>query len=257
MLPLNIVSVDGLPESAQVGDEVTVRVLWQATDTLSEDYHFFIVWINQNTDDDQAAAEAVSLVTGYPPDTWQAGDTWRGTHTLYVPGRLAGGVYDVALQVIDPPGQPAANVRVIDTMEVSTPERVYTLPDSAQPLDTRWQNGITLRGYEVTDDSAGILFYWTTQEPLQQNLRYFVHALDSSDNHTILAQSDGVPGNWQRPVTGWDTGEIITTRHLFNDLPNGRYPLRVGWYHPQTGERVPLASGGDVFNLSVSLQVTR
>ena len=251
-LPLNILRVDGLPDSAQVGDEISLHVLWQITDTLSDDYQFMLVWIPQQNDSDQATSDTVPLVTGYPLDAWQSGDVWRGIHALYVPGTLSGGVYDVALQLIDTSGESIAAAHVIGTMDVRTPERVYTLPESAQSLDTPWQNGLTLRGYDVTANS--VRFYWTTAQPLRQNLRYFVHVL-ASNNETILAQSDGIPGNWQRPVTGWDTGEIVVTWHTFDDLPGGTYPLRVGWYQPQTGQRVPLSSGGDALDLPVMLRV--
>ncbi|MCI0712634.1 MAG: hypothetical protein L0154_20935, partial [Chloroflexi bacterium] len=58
-----------------------------------------------------------------------------------------------------------------------------------------------------------------------------------------------------RPTTSWGIGEVITTQHDFGDLPAGEYRIRVGWYDPITGHRIPLANGDDSIFLSVPLVV--
>jgi hypothetical protein len=49
----------------------------------------------------------------------------------------------------------------------------------------------------------------------------------------MVAGSDAVPGDWQRPTTGWIAGEFISdpyTVKLPPDLPPGKYRLEVGLY---------------------------
>ena len=68
------------------------------------------------------------------------------------------------------------------------------------------------------------------------------------DGDRIIAQSDGVPVDWTRPTTGWAQGEVIQTEHAFEQTA-GAYQIRLGWYHPDTSQRVLLTSGYDALDL--------
>jgi hypothetical protein len=57
----------------------------------------------------------------------------------------------------------------------------------------------------------------------------------------IWGQSDGVPGCWLNPTTGWRPGQVVTDRHdipIDPQTPPGQYPLFIGMYEPETWQRL-------------------
>jgi len=80
----------------------------------------------------------------------------------------------------------------------------------------------------------------------------FIHLLDATGQ--IVAQHDGQPRNGAYPTSVWDAGEVVADEHVLDlpaDLPTGAYRLRVGWYLPGTGDRLPVAGDGDSVELHV------
>jgi hypothetical protein len=246
---IQLLDFSGIPESAQVGDEITFEWLWRLREATGIHSQVRVVWMD-TSHNHVAESDFVPLTTGYPVTAWQSGDVWRGVHSVYVPGTLSEGTYRLQLHVGRPDDLSLMQIP-LQTIQITTPQRTYTLPDNIQTLNHAWQNGIRLRGYSVQGNR--IRFYWQTDERLRQNLRYFVHVLD--DDETIIAQRDGIPGDWQRPTPGWNTDEVIRTDHTFDSLAPGTYPVRIGWYNPQTGERVLLESGDNALLLDDLLQI--
>ena len=234
---LSLLEINGIPEQAQVGDEMIVDWLFQM-DVISEDsLQAKLLWLNT---DNQAVAEMpfVDIVNNYPTTEWQAGDIWRGYHRFYVAGNLDAGQYTVAVQLSD-------TIASIAEMQVTVPKRDYEVPNFENASDARWQNGIELLGYEQTRDSISL--YWQSDEVMNDNLRLFVQVLD--EENRVLFVDDSIPVNWTRPTTGWDVAEVITTQHDFGELPEGDYDLLIGWYNPLTGNRILLNTGEDALRL--------
>lgn len=220
---MDLLAVNGLPEQAQVGDEVIFSWLWRGENpqnSLSPQ----LTWGNS------AGVVISPLVIDYPASEWLAGDVWRGYQRIYVPSILDDGTYNMAITV---GGQRA---ELSQQMSITVPERNFELPDFEFEADAVWQNGITLLGYDT--DSTGITLYWQTQELLDENLRLFVQVFGSGMQ--MLAIDDEIPVDFQRPTTGWVTEEIISTRHDFENLDAGSYIMLIGWYDILTDRRVLL-----------------
>lgn len=82
---------------------------------------------------------------------------------------------------------------------------------------------------------------WQAWGQVRGDYTLFVHLVDEEGR--ILAQEDAPPAGGERPTSGWRPGEIVADAHTLR-LPQGASgPLRLalGWYIPQTGERLPLA----------------
>ncbi len=230
-----LVGVDGLPESAQVGDLLTFTWLWKTQNPLPENVQARLIW--QNDTGEAVESDAISL-TLYPSEQWQIGDIWRGYPQVFVPAHLDAGEYDLVIQV--------GGYDVFRTpMTITTPDRVYDLPEFAYESGAEWGNGITLLGYDFS--RTGLTLHWQTTAPLLQSLRLFVQIVDDEDR--IVALTDGIPADWTRPTTSWVRDEIVSTTHLFEGLPPGNYRVRVGWYLPESGGRVHLNSGEDALIL--------
>lgn len=96
---------------------------------------------------------------------------------------------------------------------------------------------------------------WQTASALATDYHVFIHLEDGEGQ--IIAQADGQPGQWTRPTTTWEVGQVIIDRHglwLPPDIPPGPYILRVGLYQPATGERLHLPNGPDSAAVAVTVE---
>jgi hypothetical protein len=83
-------------------------------------------------------------------------------------------------------------------------------------------------------------------------LKMFLHVLD--DKGEVIVGDDREDLNFATLSAGssfWQISQLT----LPGDLPPGRYQVEVGWYDPDTGERLHRADGSDRYLLS-SLEVT-
>jgi hypothetical protein len=170
---------------------------------------------------------------------------------MRLPASLASGSYTWR-------GCLAATGRCVDLpvrLDVSAPTRVFTLPPIDRPLTATFGNVVQLAGYEVSANSLApgetltVTLAWQAQAEIDQSYHVFLHL--TAPTGGLVAQSDGVPADWQRPTTGWMIGEVVSEircLELPTDLAAGAYHLTVGLYHPTAG-RLPLASGADALEL--------
>jgi len=227
-----LASISALPEQAQNGDEFQLTWQWNALERPQSVFSAKLLWLDDNGAK-TAENAPTALISTYPTTEWQAGDSWQGRHRLYIPADLASGTYTIAIQVL-------ANGDIIEqydteqTITVTAPTRITQRPDGFSDITAEWQNGIQLIGYEISDESLNLL--WRTDSTLPVSYRFFVQQLDNDDN--ILRVSDGIPVNWQRPTTSWNTQEFITTSHPIEADSSTRF--RIGWYDPITEQRALL-----------------
>jgi 4-amino-4-deoxy-L-arabinose transferase-like glycosyltransferase len=110
----------------------------------------------------------------------------------------------------------------------------------------QWAGGIKLLGYRFVETSVPLGqivrldLSWQASEPLTQSYKVFIHLLDEGGQ--LVSQRDSEPLVGLRPTTSWPVGEPIADRYglrLPADLPAGDYRLVLGFYRPETGERLP------------------
>lgn len=118
-----------------------------------------------------------------------------------------------------------------------------TLPPSAsfngqvELLGYEWVGPATTRG-----QTAELLTYWRVIATPSPPLRIFVHLISQGSDRPIV-QDDGLGS----PPDTWQPGDLIVRRHrlaLPADLPPGLYRPQIGWYNPETDERLFLESNG-------------
>jgi len=123
-------------------------------------------------------------------------------------------------------------------------------------VNTRVGDEFMLIGFDaplvpVTPGQAvPVILVWQATGETDQNYKVFVHLLDAGGRP--VAQSDAVPANWTRPTSGWQVGEFVLDRHtldLKDNLRPGEYRLVAGMYETESGQRLPVAPGGDVVEL--------
>jgi hypothetical protein len=112
-------------------------------------------------------------------------------------------------------------------------------------LEVTLDRGMNLRAYEVTqpEDRAVIVrLFWEADAALPRSYALFVHVADPATGQPV-AQFTGYPpvltSDWESE-TRWQADVKIA---LPDDLPGGRYAINVGWFQPDTNQR--LAVRGD------------
>ena len=239
-----------LPAAARAGDALSFSWLWQKRRESAFEPMAQVVWLDE-IGDVAAAGPALPLVMGYDFSAWDIGEVNRGHHQLIVPPNLPAGDYRLSIRAIDALGKALApTIQLDQTMTVSLPQRRFEAPGYEFEAGAEWVNGIALHGFSL--NTTGVVeLVWGTDQVLSESLRLFLHALDAAGG--IAAQWDGVPVDWTRPTTGWVEDEYVTTIHALA-LPAGEYRLRLGWYAPETGERVSVA-GADALELEPMLVI--
>ena len=134
---------------------------------------------------------------------------------------------------------------------------MYALPTTsgeARPIGARLGDQFTLDSARLaaTSVEAGdvlpLSLRWTALQSIDKNVTVFVHLV--APNGVILAQRDAVPAG--QPTTGWLASESRDDNHgilVPFGTPPGPAELRVGLYDAATGQRLPVASGGDYVRL--------
>jgi hypothetical protein len=110
----------------------------------------------------------------------------------------------------------------------------------SQPEAT-FDDEISLIGAQVnrTADEIEVVVDWQVLREGERPLTVFVHLYDSTG--ALVAQHDGPPAQGFVPWPLWQTGDVITDRHvvaLTTPLAAGSYRLAVGVYDSNSGERL-------------------
>jgi hypothetical protein len=108
---------------------------------------------------------------------------------------------------------------------------------------TTFGGAIVLRGARVVPDEEALrlTLWWQAQAPLSGNYIVFVHLIDKDGQ--LVGTGDGPPLGGGFPTQMWRPGDSVVDEHLVPlppDLATGSYALRVGWYNPVTGARLPV-----------------
>ncbi len=135
----------------------------------------------------------------------------------------------------------------IGALRVTVPERTFTAPPIPHPVGLRLGEWATLLGHGPLPtalrpgETFHLTLYWRADGLIPRSYTVFVHLVGPDGR--IYAQQDAVPAGWTRPTTGWFPGEVVRDDYpltVDSSAPPGTYTLRVGWYDPTAGQRVPV-----------------
>jgi hypothetical protein len=235
--------------SRRPGGTLSVSLLWQATRAMTRSYTVFVHLVDASG---RRWSQHDGLPFGgiYPTNRWEAGELVRDVHTLSLPadmpdGRylLRVGLYDTASQA---PLQPATGGDIaLSTVQIGPPP-VYA---PSRPITSLLGGLVSLVGFDLPAASGGTLpitLYWRTEGFLDQDYTVFVQLLGADGKP--LAQSDAQPDNGGYPTSLWQPGETVRDSHSLTipaSAPPGEYRLVAGMYLLSSGQRLPVAGGGD------------
>ncbi len=138
---------------------------------------------------------------------------------------------------------------------------------SGQPLAI-YDESIELAAAQVflppePTDELTVWLYWRPLQPTKSSLKIFVHLIGNINpvtNSPLWSQADALPQQGRVTTDKWQTDTLYRDVYALNlrDVPAGKYQLVVGFYDPQTGERLITADDADnVFIQEIELPIPR
>lgn len=146
-------------------------------------------------------------------------------------------------QILSDTAQLQARYPEFDVYAVAEPGSVAASADRLALLDVQAPAGAVQSGQSLL---------WRTQwrkasDAVQPRLKMFLHVLN--DKGEIVSGDDREDLNFTTLSSGTSFWQISRAT-VPADLPPGTYAVEVGWYHPETGERLTRADGSDRYRLS-------
>jgi 6-pyruvoyl-tetrahydropterin synthase related domain len=241
---VTLLGYDMEPLTTRKGNEVFVRLYWQALQPLDVGYASFVELLAGP--EQQAFARSDKDIPGYiPPVNWTREQYVQDPHYIPVPSDAPPVAYTVRAGLYDP--------KTMDRLgTVELPEKVHVLPGhplretqvKSEPA-ARFGEGIRLLGHHVEERDGGLdlTLYWQTSVPPVQDYQVFVHLLD--DGGRMLGQNDGPPVNGYYAASAWLPDQIIADVHRV-PVPAGSRPaaVAIGLYDLASGQRLPAANAG-------------
>ncbi|MCB9103665.1 MAG: glycosyltransferase family 39 protein [Anaerolineales bacterium] len=249
------------PENIKPGQEMWLWLYWQAQTSPAPGT---TIRLTLQSGETQSTADFPLVTTPTDASAWQPGQTRRQVYHLPTSPRLAGKTAGLTIALVNPTGEIEAETR-LTSVDLDSRPRQFDPPPIAQPLEARFGSPplIKLLGSNIAPGSlaeaavdgqqsaVSLTLYWQAEREIETNYTVFVQLLN--DAGQVVAQVDQQPLAGAAPTTTWLPGEILTdtyTLPLSSDLPAGSYQLIAGFYNAATGERLPVASGGDFVGLA-------
>ncbi|HVO71671.1 MAG TPA: hypothetical protein VMT24_16595, partial [Aggregatilineaceae bacterium] len=140
------------------------------------------------------------------------------------------------------------------TYTIEKTDHLLAQPAFETPVQTEFDDLAVLEGFSVArttvtpDDALALTLVWRAVQTPNMSYRVFTHLLDAGGR--VIAQHDGLPVGEARPTTSWVPGEYLVDIHALSFVPErkdyrGPASLEVGFYDPETGERIRVTSGAD------------
>jgi hypothetical protein len=247
-----------LADKAHPGGALPLRLYWQARMPLPTSYALGIQLVNAQ----ETRIGGLDTHPGmglYPTPLWQPDEVLVDDYSVTVDGDAAvptaaslrvgvyQGHYSNQLHARDPRGSDLPLAPNIARVRIVPRKPARYAP--AHPMEVRLADPLTLTGYDLTLDADGhaldLTLYWECLAPTEHSYTMFAHLLDASDE--VLTQSDNKPMDGGFPTTFWQTGDHVRDEHrllLPPDLSSDTFRLRVGLYHTQTDDGLPVADDG-------------
>jgi 4-amino-4-deoxy-L-arabinose transferase-like glycosyltransferase len=124
-------------------------------------------------------------------------------------------------------------------------------PEIQHRMTVRFGEVVEFLGYtiepkeQVSKGYAFLLhYYWKALRPLERDYRVAVQVMKDQQSAPLVVW-DHFPARGRYPTSLWQPGTVIHDQGVYflpSDTPAGSYTLRLGLFHPASGERLPIVS---------------
>jgi 4-amino-4-deoxy-L-arabinose transferase-like glycosyltransferase len=240
----------------QQGDTVPITLYWQVLDRSTRDLSLYLNAVVGDGD-------VIGKVDSYPgagrlrTTTWQPGAIYADTYGIPL-DTAARGQSQLRIQVgcwfypsedviapVGEDGQPLGSV-LLDGGAFVSGESEPIVESLTETERVHFGGLITLLGYTFEVDELTLV--WEASGTPMADYTVFVQLVD--DDNSIIGQGDAPP---QLPTRYWLAGERFETRHTitYTERPaSGTYRIIIGWYRPDTFERLATNAPDNAYPLT-------
>jgi hypothetical protein len=164
------------------------------------------------------------------------------------------------VSVLDSAGQLAFET-TLGSIGLTNRSRQFETPAISQPINIAFDTPakLTLLGYDLPTTTTlannaaqlPINLYWRAETEMDTAYTVFIQLLNSAGQ--VVTQVDMQPLAGTAPTTTWLPGEIIADPYTLTlpvNVSPGTYSLITGIYNAATGQRLPVAGGGNFVELT-------
>jgi hypothetical protein len=184
----------------------------------------------------------------YPFPEWSPPQLVIDHLTPQLPPDISPGNYQLNLRLLDGADETLLTAD-LGPLKIKGVDRLFTPPKSEFPLAATFGGEIKLLGYDLEEMGQGqysMTLVWQALTEPSDNYTVFVHILDQ-EGVCCLWQQDAAPQSGNSPTDRWLAGEVVVDTYVFDlpaDQPAGLYPIEIGLYLPQTGQRLLMEMPG-------------
>jgi hypothetical protein len=256
-----LISATPQQQSVAAGETLPIQVCWH---TLSQSEVNYTVLVQLIGPENQVVAGRRTYpgLGLNPTSTWPTDQVFCDEISVDIPVDLAQTLrYQVEIGLINQATGERLPVHDVqgNLVRAAFASAVRLQADApAEPSTLSGSGPIKLVGYETSaiwqqSHPIELTLRWWLDQPLAKDYTVYIHLREPTTNAQVL-EADGPPRSGWYPTSWWLPPEQVTDTHTIN-LPQtvapGTYELFVGWYDPETGQRL-----GDEFHLT-SVEVTR
>ena len=227
------------------GDTVNVILAWRNEIEGREHVPAASVQIFDPAGNRVAQRDMVLANGLYRQKDWRAGEVILDRHLLTLSPWLPPGEYELLVSLYETQELHALGPRVhVGTIRVQRPPF-----DPGLIEHRRWARlgeEIALLGYSLSEtqvqpgDRVALTLFWRALSPIGVDYTVFTHVLGPQG---VITQADGYPCGGAYPTSQWAKDQVVEDRYSWTipqDLAPGEYPIEVGMYLLDTGERLPV-----------------
>ncbi len=227
-----------MPRDVSQGEELKIRAHWSTLKSPSADYA--VEW--HLTGLTRTITKTRPMAPGSSPTEWSDGVWITGRTALPIPPTTPPGSYTLSLKLKEPKeGTTIGSYTHPASLQIEKQDRVWKLPPMDHNVGARFGDVIELAGYDLVEgrESLSLTLYWQALATPDQHYMLFVHLADPQTGEPV-AQVDTMPRGFTYPTGRWASGEVVTDEIELStrDVPAGRYDLAVGWYDPESKQRL-------------------
>ncbi|MGC9347416.1 MAG: hypothetical protein ACP5JG_04680 [Anaerolineae bacterium] len=232
-----LLNVDA-PETVTEGEDLSFTAEWNAL--LRPTADITATWTLDGPGGGTVSEIVRPLAPGSRTSTWPR-HTWvLAPFELDLSDPLAEGTYSLRLRLTGEEDE--VDCGAVKTIQVALRPRSFVTPQLSYSQEAKFGEVIQLLGYglEEEHDTLALTLWWKALTTPEADYKRFVHLYDP-ETEAIPVQDDAMPRHWQYPTTLWLKGEVVseTVKLDLTGTPQGEYRLGIGWYHPETMDRLP------------------
>ncbi len=230
------------------GETLDLTLYWQAEITPTRTLSAVVELVDAA---DKVVARTAGALGGaaYPTTAWRPAFAVRDWRSLALEAKAPEGEYMLRVQLVD--GERTLGASDLAPITVDGRPRLMEQPLIERPLSATFDDSVRLVGVNglpnvavAPGTSLPLTLIW---QPLRLGDAPLVRSVQLLDaGGALVAQEDSVPCETQCPATSWLPNEYLVdpaNLALPPELAPGDYRLIVGWYSPDSGERLPAVDG--------------